>query len=63
MPRGCLTVLEADGYAVEGLKHCVRPMDLAGAQITSDLKELSKDIANSKSYLLSLWACDVSTTD
>ena len=30
MPRGCLTVMEAGGYAVRGLKHCVRPMDLAG---------------------------------
>ena len=30
MPRGCITVLEAGGYAVEGVKHCVRPMDLAG---------------------------------
>lgn len=31
MPRGCVTVMEAGGYAVTGLKHCVRPADLAGA--------------------------------
>lgn len=31
MPRGCITVMEAGGYAVEGIKHCVRPADLAGA--------------------------------
>ncbi|KAK9904144.1 hypothetical protein WJX75_005380 [Coccomyxa subellipsoidea] len=30
MPRGCITVMEAGGYAVEGVKHCVRPADLAG---------------------------------
>ncbi|BDA45580.1 probable RNA demethylase ALKBH5 at C-terminar half [Coccomyxa sp. Obi] len=30
MPRGCITVMEANGYAVEGVKHCVRPADLGG---------------------------------
>ncbi|CAL8470831.1 g10373 [Coccomyxa elongata] len=30
MPRGCITVMEAGGYAVEGVKHCVRPADLGG---------------------------------
>jgi hypothetical protein len=31
MPRGCITIMEAGGYAVEGQKHCVRPVDLSGA--------------------------------
>ena len=30
MPRGCITVMEAGGYAAAGLKHCVRPIDMAG---------------------------------
>jgi len=30
MPRGCLTVMEKDGYAANGLKHCVRPVDMTG---------------------------------
>lgn len=33
MPRGCITVMEAGGYAVEGVKHCVRPADLDGMQL------------------------------
>lgn len=30
MPRGCVLVMDAGGYAVTGVKHCVRPMDMAG---------------------------------
>ena len=30
MPRGCVTVMEEGSYAANGLKHCVRPVDMAG---------------------------------
>lgn len=30
MPRGAVTVLEEGSYAANGIKHCVRPMDMAG---------------------------------
>ncbi|GLI69492.1 hypothetical protein VaNZ11_014126, partial [Volvox africanus] len=30
MPRGCVTVMEDDSYAANGIKHCVRPADMAG---------------------------------
>lgn len=30
MPRGCVTVMEKGGYAAVGVKHCVRPVDMAG---------------------------------
>ena len=30
MPRGCCTVMENGSYAANGLKHCVRPVDMAG---------------------------------
>ena len=37
MPRGCVTVMEEGSYAANGLKHCVRPVDMAGAHFTSGL--------------------------
>lgn len=30
MPRGCITVMEEGSYAADGVKHCVRPMDMQG---------------------------------
>ncbi|KAK9833612.1 hypothetical protein WJX74_000510 [Apatococcus lobatus] len=30
MPRGCVTVMERGGYAANGIKHCVRPVDMTG---------------------------------
>lgn len=30
MPRGCVTVMHEGGYAANGIKHCVRPMDMTG---------------------------------
>ncbi|KAK9802889.1 hypothetical protein WJX73_002092 [Symbiochloris irregularis] len=30
MPRGCVTVMQEGGYAANGIKHCVRPMDMTG---------------------------------
>ncbi|GMH40289.1 hypothetical protein BSKO_08193 [Bryopsis sp. KO-2023] len=30
MPRGCITVMEEGSYAADGVKHCVRPMDMMG---------------------------------
>ena len=30
MPRGCVTVMESGGYAANGAKHCVRPVDMTG---------------------------------
>lgn len=30
MPRGCITVMENEGFAANGVKHCVRPIDMTG---------------------------------
>ena len=30
MPRGCVLVMQPGGYAVSGVKHCVRPVDMTG---------------------------------
>jgi len=30
MPRGCITVMENGGYAANGVKHGVRPIDMTG---------------------------------
>lgn len=32
MPRGCVTIMEQGSYAANGVKHCVRPVDMTGAQ-------------------------------
>jgi hypothetical protein len=33
MPRGCVLVMHPGGYAVTGVKHCVRPMDMTGEHV------------------------------
>ena len=35
MPRGCVTVMERGGYAANGIKHCVRPVDMTGIHATN----------------------------
>jgi hypothetical protein len=30
MARGCVTVLEEGGFAANGVKHCIRPVDMEG---------------------------------
>ena len=35
MPRGCVTVMERGGYAANGIKHCVRPVDMTGTHTTN----------------------------
>ena len=30
MPRGCVTVMEENGYAADVIKHCIRPADMSG---------------------------------
>ena len=30
LPRGCVLAMEEGSYAANGIKHCVRPCDMAG---------------------------------
>jgi hypothetical protein len=41
MPRGCVTVMEAGSYAANGVKHCVRPVDMAGKSAGMILRRMN----------------------
>lgn len=41
MPRGCVTVMEAGGYAANGVKHCIRPVDMAGKSAGMILRRIN----------------------
>jgi hypothetical protein len=41
MPRGCVTVMEAGSYAANGVKHCVRPSDMAGKSAGMILRRMN----------------------
>lgn len=30
LPRGCICVMEENSYSANGIKHCIRPIDMAG---------------------------------
>ena len=44
MPRGCITVMHSGGYAAAGLKHCVRPVDMAGEPPTCKCSTKTIDV-------------------
>ncbi|KAI3425137.1 hypothetical protein D9Q98_008908 [Chlorella vulgaris] len=41
LPRGCVMVMEQGGYAANGLKHCVRPTDMAGKSAGMILRQIN----------------------
>ena len=43
MPRGCVTVMENFGYAANGVKHCVRPIDMTGKSAAMILRKINED--------------------
>ena len=43
MPRGCVTVMENSGYAANGVKHCVRPIDMTGKSAAMILRKINTD--------------------
>ena len=43
MPRGCVTVMENSGYAANGVKHCVRPIDMTGKSAAMILRKINDD--------------------
>ena len=43
MPRGCVTVMEDSGYAANGVKHCVRPIDMTGKSAAMILRKINED--------------------
>ncbi|KAL6054169.1 SAM domain (Sterile alpha motif) domain containing protein [Balamuthia mandrillaris] len=44
MPRGCITVLEKDSYAADGVKHCIRPVDMGGKCGVVILRQIHTDL-------------------
>lgn len=43
MPRGCITVMENLGFAANGVKHCVRPIDMTGKSAAMILRKINED--------------------
>jgi hypothetical protein len=40
MPRGCITVMESNGFAANGIKHSVRPYDMTGKSVALMLRHV-----------------------
>lgn len=40
MSRGCITVMEEDSFAANGIKHCIRPVDMAGKSAAFILRQM-----------------------
>ena len=43
MPRGCITVMENAGFAANGVKHCVRPIDMTGKSAAMILRKINEE--------------------
>jgi len=41
MARGCITILEKDSYAADGIKHCIRASDMSGKSGVVLLRQVS----------------------
>ena len=41
MARGCITILEKDNYAADGIKHCIRASDMSGKSGVVLLRQVS----------------------
>eukprot|EP01016_Furgasonia_blochmanni_P042581 TRINITY_DN5663_c0_g1_i5.p1 TRINITY_DN5663_c0_g1~~TRINITY_DN5663_c0_g1_i5.p1 ORF type:complete len:831 (+),score=111.95 TRINITY_DN5663_c0_g1_i5:560-3052(+) len=51
MLRGCITVMEENSYAANGIKHCVRPCDMSGKSAAIILRQMhSRVVTESKLY-------------
>jgi len=46
MPRGCITIMEEDSYAANGIKHCVRPCDMTGKSAALILRQMHHRVFN-----------------
>jgi len=46
MPRGCITIMEEDSYAANGIKHCVRPTDMTGKSAAIILRQMHHRVFN-----------------
>lgn len=40
MSRGCITVMEEGSFAANGVKHCIRPVDMAGKSAAFILRQM-----------------------
>lgn len=40
MSRGCITVMEEDSFAANGIKHCIRPVDMTGKSAAFILRQM-----------------------
>ncbi|EAR89307.2 hypothetical protein TTHERM_00371220 (macronuclear) [Tetrahymena thermophila SB210] len=46
MPRGSVLKLEENSYAANGIKHCVRPCDMAGKNATIIMRQMHHKVVN-----------------
>lgn len=40
MSRGCITVMEEGSFAANGIKHCIRPVDMTGKSAAFILRQM-----------------------
>jgi len=43
MSRGCVTVMEEGSFAANGIKHCIRPVDMSGKSAAFILRQMHTD--------------------
>jgi len=46
MPRGCITILHEGSYAANGVKHCVRPIDMTGKSAAIIMRQMHHKVFN-----------------
>mmetsp|Transcript_16910 Transcript_16910/g.14800 ORF Transcript_16910/g.14800 Transcript_16910/m.14800 type:complete len:183 (-) Transcript_16910:67-615(-) len=46
MPRGCITILEEESFAANGIKHCVRPCDMTGKSAALIMRQMHHKVLN-----------------
>ena len=44
MSRGCITVMEEGSFAANGIKHCIRPVDMTGKSAAFILRQMHPDL-------------------
>ena len=51
MSRGCITVMEEASFAANGVKHCIRPVDMTGKSAAFILRQMHPDcVADARLY-------------
>ena len=45
LPRGCICVMEEHSFAANGMKHCVRPVDMTGKSAAVILRQIHISVA------------------